>query len=183
MVSEEDLISDESLSESLIGLLTSGATAWTIIQEIESLHEQAQDAAKNLDDFADRNAALSVTRPELVRDLVLYFTFVSQVNEHLLSEAVYEHVIAEERKTDKMRELVHEMDPEYCLNILHNSKVIDDGLKGEVGQVKNVRNELMHELSERLVPTTDQDFTTQVERGYRSVRRLVDLALDFESES
>lgn len=183
MVSQDDFLPEDDPWSTLLDLFATSTAAWATLREIKSLRDNAMEAAEKLDEYDDhQGAAITTMQPELIRDLVLYFSFVSQVNEFLLSEAVYEHVVKEESKTDNMREIAHDMGPEYCLNILFAADLIDSGLKGEIGQVKEVRNKLLHEMTTRLAPQFEQDLTTQVDRGFRSVERLVDLALDLDDD-
>lgn len=186
MVSEDDvhgLLDDEPLT-ALILALSYGGTIHAVLNELQSLYDEAHSAAETIDDSPEGfEAGSSFYTREEIRTMVIYFTFVSVVNEHLLSEAVYEHVFAPSAQTEDTREKAYEMNPQYCLDLLFAADVISSGVKGEIGQVKDFRNALMHDIQKRLAPSTGDDMTTQVERAHRSVKRLNDLAIDIDVES
>ena len=119
----------------------------------------------------------------------LFFAFVGQVQDHLLRQAVVRHVIDDEATTEQMKEKIvsddtgRGMPARECLNYLDAGGLIDSGLKGEIGQVRNERNEAVHDITRWFFAEFDlQTLEAQVARGERSVVRLLELVYGFELE-
>ena len=122
-------------------------------------------------------------------DVHLFFAFVGQVQEHLLRKAVVQHVISDEATTEAMRRKImsgdhgRAMRAGECLDYLHSGGFIDDGLKGEIGQTRNERNEAVHDITRWIFAQFDpQELQAQVTRGERSVVRLLELVYGFDLE-
>lgn len=135
-------------------------------------------------------AGISQWSGEQKDDIHLFFAFIGQLQEHLLREAVVRHIISSEATTDSMREFIisdengRGMSARKCLDYLHHGGIIDSGLKGEIGQVRNERNEAVHDITRWFWKEYDpQHLRSQVARGERSVIKLLDLVYGFGLEN
>lgn len=174
MVSGEDF--SEDFAGGLRDLLRWAAVGYATEEEYTELLETAREAARKLDDEEGYTPIISGQREEW-RDYIAFITFASQINEYLLREAVYEHIIADQAKTDEIRELTHELNAERCLDFLFKAGIVDSGVKGEIGQVKELRNSFVHGIDDRLFHKPKQSYESQVDRAERSLERLVELAI------
>ncbi len=148
--------------------------------EIDHLYERAMSGAEQIE-----SEGLSVTGENImeylepIREMTLFFSFVSQVSEDLMAHLVYNEVVADEVQTDAVAETIEERLGFYdYLDLLHATGVIDDGLKSEITQTREIRNRLVHDTTERMTPKSMDAPTTQVDRGYRSTQKLMELCFD-----
>ena len=122
-------------------------------------------------------------------DVHLFFTYVGQVQEYLIREAVFTHILSDDVRTDEMKQKImggrneRGMPVHECLEYLHKGDAIGDGLKGEIGQVRDERNETVHDITRWFFANFDpEDLEAQVSRGERTVVRLLELIYGFELE-
>lgn len=122
-------------------------------------------------------------------DVHLFFTYVGQIQEHLLRKAILEQVIVDEAHTDAMKKKVmgagneRPMPVSECLEYLEKGGIIGDGLKGEIWQARNERNETVHDITRWFFANFEpEDLEAQVSRGERSVVRLLEIVYGFNLE-
>lgn len=157
---------------------------WRILGELLYLSQQVD---KRIDEMEKSGAP--EWNQDQKDDVHLFFAFVGQAQEYLLRQAVVTHVISDEARTDKMKEKIisndrgRAMPAGECLDYLHRAGFIGDGLKGEIGQTRDERNEAVHDIRRWLFAQYDtQDLETQIRRGERSVVRLLELVYGFDLE-
>jgi len=164
---------DEEVWEGLGDLIAQFGMLIVTGSEFEELERSARKAAVRLDNLEGSPVLHSEDHREDFRDVLLFITFASQLNEHLLRKAVFQLVIDEEAQTRDLHGRVHEMHAELCLDLLFAANEIESGLKGEIGQVKLMRNDLVHGLEDRLFHDPDQSYESQVDRAVRSTQKLM----------
>lgn len=154
---------------------------------LSELHHLSEEAHSSIEMVKDRQVE-RWGRDEK-DDIDLFFSFVGQAQEHLLREAVIQHIFADKVVTDEIKMMIHGAENyrgyghHQCLQILEAGEVIDDGLKGEIGQVRSERNEAVHDITRWLFAEFDpEDIESQVNRGERSVVRLLELVYGFDLE-
>ncbi len=74
--------------------------------------------------------------PEQKDDIVLFFTFVGIAQEHYLRRAVAKRVFQPEALSNALLDLIFDMNPNFCLELLHAAGVVGDGKKGEISTGK-----------------------------------------------
>jgi hypothetical protein len=155
-----------------------------VLAELSHLSEEAHSSIENV----KQKPTKKWERDER-DDIDLFFAFVGQAQERLLREAILQHVFDDEAVTDEIRSMVHGKGGYtgygyyQCLEMLEASGAIEDGLKGEIGQVRDERNETVHEITRWLFAEFDpDDIKAQIDRGERSVVRLLELVYGFNLE-
>jgi hypothetical protein len=155
-----------------------------ILNELFNLSVPVRDAIEEV----------AETRPhewtrEQKDDVHLFFAFVGQVQEYLLRVAVVKHVISDEATTEAIKAKIvsdkdgRPMPVSECLDYLHSGGTIDDGLKGEIAQTRDERNETVHDIWRWFYTQHDPTaLEAQVSRAERSVVRLLELVFDFDLE-
>ncbi|WP_227380869.1 hypothetical protein [Haladaptatus halobius] len=179
----------EDISEarsSLTNDQTPGAALFTdkILAELLHLSDQARDRIEEVD-----NAPVVEWDGEQKDDIHLFFAFIGQAQEYLLRQAVIRKVISDDATTDAMKEKIlsdkrgQPMSTGQCLDYLHRGGFIDDGLKGEIGQTRNQRNEAVHDIRRWIFANFDPiDLQSDIARGERTVVRLLELVYGFDLE-
>jgi len=119
-------------------------------------------------------------------DVRLFFTFVGQVQEHLLQEAVVIHLISDDCKTDKIKSKIkggngdNGWPAKQCIDYLNRAEIISDGFKGELWQTRNERNETVHDITRWIFAQLEpEELRPQVKRGERSIIKLLDTVYGF----
>ena len=64
--------------------------------------------------------------------------------------------------------------------LMGNVGVVEAGLKGELKQVRQARNRLVHDRDERVALSSVDEWKTNSDRGLRSVQKLSDLVMHGE---
>jgi hypothetical protein len=155
-----------------------------ILAELLHLSTRVRDQIEVIE-----NSPVTEWDREQKNDVHLFFSFVGQVQEYLLRDAVVTYVINDDATTDGIKRKImsdengRAMSAHECLDYLHKSGLIDSGLKGEIGQVRNERNETVHDIRRWFFAQFDpEELKAQVARGERSVVRLLELVYRFELE-
>jgi len=166
--------------QELLSELSTFVAVYAESGEVDHLYERAMDGAEQIEaEGVSVSGDDVMAYLEPIRDMTLFFSFVSQVSEDLMAHLVCSEVIAEESQNDAVAETVEERLGFYdLLDLLHAADVIDDGLKGELKQTRELRNRLVHDTMERMTPNSMDAPTTQVDRGYRSTQKLMELCFE-----
>lgn len=142
----------------------------TIAAEVVDLHDEAKTSVEDLIDSPADGFDLST---DASRTLIVYFTLVSEVLDELVSDAVVEHIIDGSIEREAIQDEVSEIGFYDCLDLLEAAGVIDSGVKGEIQSSKKARNTFVHDLENRFMLDDPEQTRADVDRAYRSVKRLV----------
>lgn len=160
------------------------------LKEVEIIYEAlAEELAKIRNRDQELEWAHVLTQRE--RTLILeYFVISSAVIERLSTMTLFEFVIPEEEKVRKGGE--SEPGKEFFKSNLNQNRrerllfecgIIDSGLKGELAKVRQIRNELVHDVFQRRLLEETEEIESDVDRALRAVNKLDEIHQELLSQN
>lgn len=154
-----------------------------ILAELHHLSEQAGNTITTV-----KNSGVYEWDSNQKDDLRLFFTFVGQTQEYLLREAIVKCIISSEVEDELKEEIIGHNDTRgwsvrQCIRYLHKADVIDSGLKGNITDARNERNESVHDITRWFFAQFDpSDMKQKTSSAERSVVRLLQIVYEFDLE-
>lgn len=152
-----------------------------MIAELKELEEPAREGAVVLEN-TDIGFAINQEQRESVRNIALFFGFAGQVTERLLRQLVVTALFVEEAQTEEIENIVDQYNSNQCLNLLHAGGVIDDQTKSQLGQMRKMRNEMMHGVDAWFTPEEGHRIRAQIDRTMRGLENLLKIVDEEEDE-
>lgn len=152
-----------------------------MIEELQELEEPARDGAVILEN-TDAALAIDQEQRESVRDIALFFGFAGQVTELLLRQLVVIGLFVEEAQTEDVENIIDNYDAKHCLDLLYAGGIIDSQTKSQLGQMRKMRNEMMHGVEAWFTPEEGHRIQAQIDRTMRGLKNLLQV-IDEEEET
>lgn len=149
-------------------------------RELETIHENLiskLEEAKEQDRGGESRTFL--TQQERVV-LLEFFTVAHAVIETLSSDILKLKLLKPDHASEEFSDWLFEraLNQKRRQELLSKAGVIGDGLKGDMNQVRNARNELVHDPASRLSVSSVDDWTANADRALRTVERLFEIKMD-----
>ena len=152
------------------------------LDEIETIHShlvEELENARSRDGHLDNVTILSQRERVL---LLEFFTITHAVIEDYSTRLLENELLKEEHQSEDysnqlfQRHLTQGQREELMWEV----GIIEGGLKGELKQVRQARNQLVHDRGERMALSSIEEWKANSDRGVRAVRKLRDLYLHGE---
>lgn len=82
-------------------------------------------------------------------EFVLFFTLANEIVQSLAGEIINEELFEEDLQSDSSLGVARELPQQAKEDLLFYSGIIDNGVKGEMANVRKTRNKLIHDLRNR----------------------------------
>lgn len=151
-----------------------------MIEELRELEEPARSGADVLED-AGGELAVNQEQREAVRNIALFFGFAGQVTERLLRQLVVTALFVEEAQTEEIENKIDQYNSDHCLDLLYAGGIIDNQTKSQLGQMRKMRNEMMHGVEAWFTPEEGHRIQTQIDRTMRGLENLLEI-IDMEDD-
>jgi len=152
------------------------------IDEIKSIHShliEELDNARNRDGYLDESTLLSQRERVL---LLEFFTITHAVIEDYSVRLLENELLKEEHQSEDYANQLFQrnLSQRQREELMGNVGVVEAGLKGELKQVRQARNRLVHDRDERVALPSVDEWKANSDRGLRSVQKLSDLVMHGE---
>jgi uncharacterized protein YutE (UPF0331/DUF86 family) len=169
---------DDGLLQALAGI-GYVANEYRVLQEVEATYEAAMESAEELESEDNDPFDIIYGNAETLRDISSYFIFISNVAESYMQRLVYLKIVDSENVSEDLQnDLPEVLDYHDCLTLLHSAGCLDDGHKGELTKLRRIRNKFAHDREARLGPGPIDTPTTEIDRGYRAIGKLVEIEIN-----
>jgi len=145
--------------------------AYTIYYFKQQLLETIQESDIR-DSKGGREVDLRSMKLNMREEMIVFYTSCSAVIEDLCIQLIIDKFVPAERESESAREYIEYKTQKERENILYNFGVIGEGTKGEIRQVMNMRNNLLHDPGRRTYLQTVEDIRAEINRTIRVLDRL-----------
>lgn len=148
-----------------------GAIAYDGLAEISALYEQLDAVIDSIEQRDPVNGALVLKPAERTRLLEFYVVghaHLERLSAVLLYEAIGDKSLPPWNTINFFREFSQANREE----LLYRTGVIDEGLKGELQNIRSSRNELVHRQHQRMHLSADEHIGTMVDRAFSKIQEV-----------
>jgi hypothetical protein len=146
-----------------------GITLGRLANEIMDVIE----ASGEYDDAKDREIRFLISD-----EFVLFYTLANEIVQALAGEIIDKELFHENRRGKSSLEVARELPQEVKEDLLFYSGIIDNGLKGEMANVRLVRNKLIHDIRNRQYLTEIENIESRLSRAFNVINELHVLMYD-----
>lgn len=148
--------------------------AYSALSEIEPLYEELSDSFEEIQNREPARDNIVVLKPEERTKLFEFYAVVHAHIERLSACMLYEYIADKEnRKPESTLGFFQDgLSQSKREELLFRAGLIDSGLKGEMGKIKTVRNQLVHEQQKRMYVNLDNKTKSDIDRAYNTVEKL-----------
>ncbi|WP_323190766.1 hypothetical protein [Halostella sp. PRR32] len=170
--------------EELIEDLFEFADLYLLSKELNETKERAEEAAETLEQLYSSPSEIDLENFyadvfQAKRNFTVYFLLTNEVIEELVVNIAYSEIVDPNRKSSAVKDtFTNQLNFWNHLELLHDAEIIDDGLKGEITQVRKTRNQMAHGLESAMSELSSRKPTKEIERAERVKDRLEDLTDD-----
>lgn len=144
---------------------------WVV--ETLTLGRLEQEIYEKYDEWREKKDAHEWEMRFLISDeFVLFYTLANEVIQGLAGELINSELFDGERQSDSSLGVARELPQEVKEDILFYSGLIDDGLKGEMVNIRRTRNKLIHDLRNRHYLDKIENVESRLSRAYKVINEL-----------
>lgn len=149
-------------------------TAYDGIGEIESLYEQVNEVVEEIEQRAPVNDTIILTARERTRLLEFYVVGHAHL-ERLTTNLIYETIADKQLPPKNTIKFFRDFTQAEREELLYRVGVVDEGMKGEMKNIRDMRNQLVHQQHQRMYVSADEHLETMVDRAFAKIKELDDL--------
>ena len=123
-------------------------TGWSIEGiTLSRLQSDILDEIENWGEYDD--SAYVEIKLFISDDVVLFFTLANEVMQGISGEILNDTIVVEDRRGDSSLNMAKDLPQEVKEDLLYYTGLVDEGVKGEMANVRRTRNKLIHDLRNR----------------------------------
>lgn len=164
-----------SLEADALGTLATSTLAFNKIITIRKAEYEKYHRISGDGKIADSRQELEnlVKSVLLADDIYLFFTLSASLLESISVEMLHLGLISEKHQNSKKSlHFVKNLSQKQRTEFLFRTETIESGLKGEMDRIREIRNDLTHEVRQRFLQDSIENLEDEIRRGIRAVNRL-----------
>lgn len=143
------------------------------IVETLTLGRLEQEIFDKYEDWHEKEDAHEWEMRFLISDeFVLFYTLANEVIQGLAGELINQELFDEERQSDSSLGVARELPQEVKEDLLFYSGLVDNGLKGEMVNIRKIRNKLIHDLRNRHYLDEIENVESRLSRAFDVINEL-----------